>query len=112
MSKMSERHAERQIEPDPIRVPPRIFPSQTHAALYQAVMRHMNDEIIACRIADACYEVLHIHTLSKNLKDEFAMVALQSLLLRDDWKDVPCEGITKAAYIYADEMTAARQMPR
>ena len=43
------------------------------------------------------------------LRDHFAMAALTALLQRPDWKDIPCEGITKAAYIYADEMMAARE---
>ncbi len=43
------------------------------------------------------------------LRDKIAIAALQSLLLRDDWKGVPVENIAKAAYIHADEMLIARE---
>ena len=66
MSKMSELHAERKIEP-----------------------------------VDA-------HTL----RDQIAIAAMQSLLLRPDYKNAPCEAITQSAYIYADEMLAARGIKR
>ncbi len=45
----------------------------------------------------------------KMLRDKIAIAAMQSLLLRDDWKDHPVSNIAQASYIYADEMLAARE---
>ena len=47
--------------------------------------------------------------VDRRTRDQFAMAALTALLQRPDYKNAPCEAIARSAYIYADEMMAARE---
>ena len=50
-----------------------------------------------------------ITPIPTSLRDQIAIAAMQSLLLRADWISVPVAHIAQAAYIHADEMLAARE---
>jgi hypothetical protein len=81
------------------------YSSSLHAALFQAVMRYVNDEKIAHVLSHECSDILHVYIREPAIRDQFAMACVSSGKITGAASEV-----ARLAYAYADAMIKAREV--